>query len=35
MDPAALTDVWHRHGRVTTSVRRHVDLVRVSSSLCR
>ncbi|WP_424511261.1 putative leader peptide [Pseudonocardia endophytica] len=35
MDTASRTDVWRRHGRATSCVRRHVDLLRVSSALCR
>ncbi|WP_407691650.1 putative leader peptide [Pseudonocardia thermophila] len=26
---------WNRHGRSTSSTRRHVDLLRVNSALCR
>jgi len=35
MDAELRTDVWHRHGRPTSCARRHVDLLRVSSALCR
>ncbi|WP_373696026.1 putative leader peptide [Actinomycetospora aurantiaca] len=35
MGSATPADVWHGHGRATLSSRRHIDLVRVGSSLCR
>ncbi|WP_396027448.1 putative leader peptide [Actinomycetospora sp. TBRC 11914] len=35
MDTASRTDVWRCHGRATSRTRRHVDLARVSSALCR
>jgi len=35
MDAELRTDVWRRHGRSTSCTRRHVDLLRVSSALCR
>jgi hypothetical protein len=35
MDGMRWAVAWRFHGRTTTRARRHVDLLRVSSALCR